>query len=165
MTRKKKPKQPDTVKQILALDMGSETGWALHQGSGSIATGVTKFLSTLNPGDRWLRFSAWLGSWHGLDLIVYEEPFIHFKHRSGLGVSYGFKTLVELHAANHNIRCVGIAPTVLKKWSTGHGNATKSQMLVFARSMKWEIENDNEVDARWLLEYTLKRLIRLKETA
>lgn len=153
------------MKRILSLDLGSQTGWAFQDRTGAIATGVTQFLGALPPGNRWIRFHAWLGSWGDPELIVYEEPFIHFKHRSGLGLSYGFKTLLELYTAQKEIRCIGVAPTVLKKWATGHGNATKQQMLVFSRSMKWEIQDDNEVDARWLLEYARKRILKFAEVA
>lgn len=153
------------MKRVLAIDCGSLTGWALRDRTGAISTGETKFLPQLVHGCRWQRFYAWLNSWDDLQLIVYEAPFIHFKHRSGLGVSYGFKTLVELFAAQQEVRCIGVAPAILKKFATGHGNATKEQMAIFARSMKWDIGDDNEIDARWLLEYAMKRLIPFKEVA
>lgn len=153
------------MKHILGLDLGSNCGWALQDRTGAVATGVTKFLGTIEPGQRWIRFEAWLGAWGEPDLIAYEEPFIHFKHRSGLGISYGFKTVLELYAAKHEIRCVGVPTRVLKKWATGHGNADKALMLRFAQSAGWEIIDDNEIDARWLLEYARKRLIRFKENA
>lgn len=150
----------------LALDLGSQCGWAFQCMEGSIATGVTPFLGTLNPGQRWVRFALWLEAWGESkpELIVYEEPFIHFKHRSGLGVSYGFATLVQLFAAKRDIRCVCVSARHLKKWATGNGNADKQLMLRFARSMLWEINDDNECDARWLLEYSLKHF-KLKGAA
>jgi hypothetical protein len=155
------------LKRILSLDLASKTGWAFQSADGSIATGVTPFLGTLNPGSRWIRFEAWLGAWWESkpELIIFEEPFIHMKHRSGLGVSYGFKTLLELFAAKNEIRCVGVAPSVLKKWATGRGNADKALMLRFARSEGWTIEDDNEVDARWLLEYARKRVLKFTVAA
>jgi len=153
------------VKRVLTLDMGSATGWALRDRSGAISTGVTKFLKSITPGSRWLRFYTWLNSWDDLQLIVYEEPFIHFKHRSGLGVSYGFKTVLELYAAQRDVRCIGVAPSLLKQFATGHGNASKDQMWKFANSMNWGITDDNEIDARWLMEYAMQRLLRFKETA
>jgi crossover junction endodeoxyribonuclease RuvC len=153
------------VKRVLTLDMGSNCGWALRDRTGVITTGVTKFLKSITPGSRWLRFHAWLNSWDDLQLIVYEEPFIHFKHRSGLGVSYGFKTILELYVAQKEIRCVGIAPRLLKQFATGHGNASKDQMWKFANSMNWGITDDNEIDARFLMLYATERLLKLKEVA
>jgi crossover junction endodeoxyribonuclease RuvC len=154
------------VKRILSLDLGSHCGWAFQSTDGAIQSGVTPFLGTLNPGHRWIRFEVWLGAWWERDpeLIIYELPFVHMKHRQGLGISYGFATLLELFAAKKEIRLVGIAPTVLKMWATGHGNATKDQMLIFARSMKWDITDDNEIDARWLLEYARKRMGKKEAT-
>jgi crossover junction endodeoxyribonuclease RuvC len=153
------------MKRVLALDLASSTGWAVQRSNGSVATGVVCFLSTLNPGSRWIRFYDWLlGTirFEETQRIIFEEPFIHMKHRSGIGLSYGFKTIVELLAARNDIPCHGIAPTVLKKWATGHGNATKNQMAIFARSMGWKLTNDNEVDARFLLHFAQEKIRRSK---
>ncbi len=64
------------MKKILSLDMSGQTGWAFQSADGLIASGVTPFLATLNPGSRWLRFDAWLGGWQEVkpELIVYEPP-------------------------------------------------------------------------------------------
>ena len=148
------------MKRILALDLAAETGFAIQRADGEVVTGVVCFLSTLNPGSRWIRFREWLKGMIDFEdpqRIIFEEPFIHMKHRSGIGLSYGFKTILEMLAAQHEIPCHGIAPTVLKKWATGHGNATKDQMAVYARSMGWQVENHNICDAMWLLEYARKK--------
>ena len=149
------------MKRILALDLASTTGWAIQRENGHVETGTATFLSWLNPGSRWIRFHDWLFKiidFENPQRIIFEEPFIHMKHRSGIGLSYGFKTITEYLAARNEIPCQGIAPTVLKKWATGHGNATKDQMAIYARSMGWKLTNDNEVDARFLLHFAQKRI-------
>ncbi len=156
------------MKRILALDLASETGFAVQRANGEVVTGVMCFLSTLNPGSRWIRFKDWLKGiidFEDPQRIIFEEPFIHMKHRSGIGLSYGFKTILEMLAAQHEIPCHGIAPTVLKKWATGHGNASKTQMAVFARSMGWNLTNDNEIDARFLLHHATESIRRKKNVA
>lgn len=151
-------------KRILALDMASHTGWAFQDRAGRIETGVALFLGTLNPGDRWKRFHDWLG-WYAVDLVVYEEPFVHASHKQGYGLGYGFEAILQLFCAQQKIRCVGVNAAHLKKWATGRGNADKFAMLKFARSMGWEMSDDNEVDARWLLEYARERIVKSKGAA
>ena len=155
------------MKRILALDMGSTTGWAALS-AGEVSTGIHVCMKRTVAGDRWIRFHDWLSEmldFYEPQTIIFEEPFIHMKHLSGIGVSYGFKTILEMLASRRRIRCYGIAPTVLKKWATGHGNASKDQMLTFARSMGWKMQDNNEVDARWLLEYARVRLAKFKGAA
>lgn len=146
---------------ILALDMASHTGWAFRCADGSIQSGTALFLGTLNRGGRWLRFEDWLKTLPA-KLIVYEEPFVHFKHRQGLGLGYGFEAILRLHCARNEIRCVGVSNSALKKWATGDGAASKDKMLRFAQSMGWSISDYDECDARWLLEYAIKRIVKSK---
>ncbi len=144
------------MKVILALDLASETGYAVQRADGVVLTGIASFLKTLNPGDRWIRFHDWTAGMLDFEepqLIIFEQPFIHMKHASGLGISYGFKTVLEMLAARRGIKCYGISPSELKKWATGRGNADKSLMLRYARSMGWNLSNNNEVDAMWLLHF------------
>ncbi len=155
------------MKKILSLDLSSRTGWAFQSEDGAIASGVTPFLGTLNPGSRWLRFDGWLDAWSEVkpELIVYEEPIAHFKHRNGLGQGFGFEAILRLHCTRNEIRCEGVNVSVLKKWATGHGNATKWQMVTFARQFKPDVSDDNESDAILLLEYTKDRILKVKRSA
>jgi hypothetical protein len=153
------------VKRILALDMASNCGWAFQAEDGAIDSGVTPFLGTRDPGYRWLRFDCWLDAWEELkpDLIAYEEPIVYFKHRNGLGQGFGFEAILRLHCARKGIRCEGVNISALKKWATGHGNATKWQMVTFARQIKPNIQSDDEADALLLLSYANQRILKLKE--
>ena len=156
------------MKRILALDLAAETGYALQRRGGEVLSGTVLFVKRTVGGLRWVRFHGWLSEmidFEDPEVVIFEEPFIHMKHRTGLGLSYGFKTLVEMLAAEREIRCYGIAPTQLKQWATGHGNASKDQMLKFARSMGWDLSNDNEIDARWLLHYAQERIVKIKGAA
>ncbi len=152
------------MKRILALDMAGHTGWAYQSADGAIHSGMTPFLSSTDPGARWLRFELWLESWGemkpGPALIVYEEPITHFANRRGLGFGYGFEAILRLHATKKEIRCLSVLPTVLKKWATGKGNADKWLMVRFARQIKADVSDDNEADAILLLEYAKEKLKR-----
>jgi hypothetical protein len=147
------------MKKILSLDLATECGWAFRSADGAIASGVTPFLGTLRPGDRWIRFSVWLDAWGDAkpDLLIYEAPFIHPKHRNGWGLAYGFTTLVQLFAAKNEIKLLSISPRELKKFATGSGGADKALMLRFARiELGYKGANDNECDALHLLHYAAR---------
>ena len=152
------------MKRLLALDMSSRCGWAFQSEDGAITSGVTPFLGTFNPGDRWVRFDAWLGTW-GADLFIYEEPITVIKHKTSLGFGYAFEALLHRHAAVFAAKCIGVNVSTLKKYSTGMGNATKHQMICFARQINPEVNDDNEADAILLLEYARKRILNQKENA
>jgi crossover junction endodeoxyribonuclease RuvC len=152
------------ARKILSLDMsGAGTGWAFV--NPELVSGVTPFLSTLNPGSRWVRFYSWLEAWADAnpELIVYEEPITVFKHKRGLGTGYGFEAILQLFCAQHEIQCIGVNVSTLKKWSTGDGRADKYKMVRFARQIKPDVSDDNEADAILLLEYAKNKIVK-KET-
>jgi crossover junction endodeoxyribonuclease RuvC len=150
------------MKKILSLDMAGTTGWAYRYQNGAIGSGVTQFLSTLNPGTRWLRFYSWLATFLQIkpDLIVYEEPIVVFKHKQGLGLGYGFEAILRFFCVQHEIHCEGVNISTLKKWSTGDGRADKFKMVRFARQFKPDVSDDNEADAILLLEYAKARILK-----
>ncbi len=153
------------MKKILSLDMSGQTGWAFQSADGLIASGVTPFLATLNPGSRWLRFDAWLGGWQEVkpELIVYEEPITHFKHKNGLGLGYGFEAILRLHCTRQEVRCEGVNISALKKWATGDGGADKWKMVRFARQFNPDVSDDNEADALLLLQYARARFVTTRK--
>jgi Holliday junction resolvasome RuvABC endonuclease subunit len=51
----------------------------------------------------------------------------------------------------HGIRCVGIPVTTIKKYATGKGNATKEEMMDFARRRGFNPVDDNSADALAIL--------------
>jgi Holliday junction resolvasome RuvABC endonuclease subunit len=153
------------MKKILSLDMsGSGTGWAFLRES-VLASGVTPFLATLNPGSRWLRFYCWLCAWmdEKPELIVYEEPITVFKHKRGLGLGYGFEAVLQLFSVQHEIQCIGVNVSTLKKWATGDGRADKFKMVQFARQIKRDVSDDNESDAILLLSYAKEILCKSRK--
>jgi crossover junction endodeoxyribonuclease RuvC len=150
------------VKRTLALDMASHVGYAFGHPDGQIASGVTLFLGTLNPGSRWIRFYSWLATWLDAkpELIVYEEPITVFKHKQGLGLGYAFEAVLHLFCAREKIDCVGVNVSSLKKWATGDGRADKFKMVRFARQIKPDVSDDNEADAILLLEFAKAKILK-----
>lgn len=150
------------VKAVLALDLATSTGWAQRSRDGSIATGVKLFLPHTVPGERWMRFSAWLESWGNLDMVVYEEPIHHHMSGAAAEIAFAFSTRVQEFCARRDIPCRAVHNWDLKGWATGKRNASKELMLTFAKSEGWKIMQNDEIDARWLLEYTINKLLKFK---
>src|SRR5437764_9451355 len=75
---------------ILALDLGTTTGWALHSRDGLITSGTENFKPQRFEGGgmRFLRFKRWLGelkvSAEGVDAVFFEEV----RHHAGVDAAH-----------------------------------------------------------------------------
>src|SRR5215210_5571702 len=72
------PIAPPSRSGILALDLGTMTGWAMHLGDRKIESGTISFRPSRYDGGgmRYLRFRGWLNSITanaGLTAIYFEE--------------------------------------------------------------------------------------------
>ena len=137
---------------ILALDLGTKTGWANDNGSG-----VWKFqkLKNTHPGDRFMLFEATLSEYvERCDSVVYEKVMGHGKGGSAAAHLYGaFEGLLMKVCATHHKPIDHVHVSTLKKYATGNGRANKEQMIAAAQVRGWEPVDDNHADALWLLQY------------
>jgi len=131
--------------KILALDLGTKTGWCYSDGE-TIESGTQDFTPERgdSPGMRFLKFNRWLKGMSyddvrgvrgsnqtvDLDLIIYERP--HQRGGAPTEIAYGFSTRVQEYAARHGIECEAVHSGTLKKHATGSGKANKIDMLVAA---------------------------------
>ena len=151
---------------ILALDLGTRCGWALAE-SGRIESGVQVFdvKRGESPGMRYLRFNRWLADLYmtrtaletTLDCVVYEQT--HNRGGAATEVAAGFATRVQEFCASRGIQHAAAHSATLKKFATGRGNADKAGMARAAKLRGWTATDDNEIDARWLLDYALVELV------
>ena len=141
---------------ILAIDPGKKTGWALLK-DGQTESGVQDF--SLKRGESqgmvFVRFNDWLRKMiahHLPEVIVYEAP----HHRGGAATQllYGMTTRIQERCDLCNIQYTSIHSAALKKYATGKGNSPKDLMLVLARE-KWgkDVIDDNQADALWMMEW------------
>jgi Holliday junction resolvasome RuvABC endonuclease subunit len=143
---------------ILALDLATKTGWSTNihgRRSGVIEFPIKRGES---PGMRFLRCRAWLNEmWRLLDrqidLIVYEQA--HHRGGAATAVCVGLVTEVQAFAAGHEIELMPVHTATLKKFSTGSGRASKTDMIKAAEQRGWNPQDDNEADSALLLEYAL----------
>ena len=145
---------------ILALDLGTTTGWALMTRDGSITSGT----EALKPhrfeggGMRFLRFKRWLTeikqTSDGIDAVYFEEVRRHL----GVDAAHaygGFMAHLTAWCERHQIPYQGVPVGTIKKHATGKGNASKGEMIAAAKIRGHSPADDNEADALALLHFSL----------
>lgn len=144
---------------ILALDLGTKTGYAVRKRDGKIVHGTQSFAprATWSPGQRWLRFRSWLGELldlHQVGRIAYEHVSFHAGVRDAH--CYGaFRAFVEMAADTRRIELVSTNVQTIKKHWTGKGGADKAAMIEQARKRGFRPETDNDADALAVLDWAV----------
>lgn len=146
---------------ILALDLGTTTGWALMARDGSITSGTESFKPHRFEGGgmRFLRFKRWLTeikqTSDGIDAVYFEEVRRHL----GVDAAHaygGFMAQLTAWCEHHQIPYQGVPVGTIKKHATGKGNASKDEMIAAAKARGHLPADDNEADALALLDYARK---------
>ena len=141
---------------ILALDLGTTTGWALTGRDGLISGGSESFKPQRFEGGgmRYLRFKRWLTDIKqcadGLAWVVFEEV----RRHAGVDAAHaygGFMGQLTAWCEHHQIPYQGIPVGTIKKHATGKGNASKDEMVAAVRARGHCPSDDNEADAIALL--------------
>lgn len=150
---------------ILALDLGTTTGFALGTRGGAVHSGSQSFAAGKHdlPGQRWLKFRAFLteiGRSSGdLHAVYYEDV----KNHAGVLASHiygGFLAHLQYWCEMNRIPCKPVGVGQIKKHWTGKGNAKKDEMIAEAERRGFRPVDDNHADALALLD-----LAREKEGA
>lgn len=141
---------------ILAIDIGTTTGWARTSRDGQVVSGSQSFAPKRMEmaGQRWIKFRHFLtdqvvsaGEIH----VVYFEDIKMHKGVIAAHVYGGFKAMLEAWCAANNVRMVGVGFGAIKKSWTGKGNADKEAMIAAARVRGFRPTDDNEADALAIL--------------
>ncbi len=143
---------------VLALDLGTKCGWALHMRGGAISGGSVNCAPGGVPGQRWLTFRNHLTEMKraaGEIHVVYFEDVKNHKGPLAAHVYGGFLAHLETWCALNNIRMVPCGVGVIKKHWTGKGNADKAAMVAEARSRGFVPVDDNHADALAILALAL----------
>ncbi len=146
---------------ILALDLGTHTGWALHHRDGTVASGTEHFKPGRFEGGgmRFLRFKRWLTELlttsGALNAVYFEEV----RRHAGVDAAHVYGGLMAHLTAwceHHNIPYQGVPVGTIKKHATGKGNAAKEEMLAAASRRGYAPIDDNEADALALLHWAVE---------
>lgn len=146
---------------ILALDLGTTTGWAIKTDSG-IVSGSQSFKPSRFEGGgmRYLKFRKWLtdvkaANSDAITAVYYEEVRRHVSTDSAHAYG-GFMAHLTAWCEHHAIPYQGIPVGTNKANWTGKGNATKEVMIAEAVKRGFAPCDDNEADAIALLHYAIK---------
>jgi len=149
------------VPVVLALDLGTTTGWALQAADGLITSGTVSFRPSRYDGGgmRYLRFRGWLEQLAhdsgGLTAIWFEEVRRHV----GTDASHIYGGLMATLTAWAEMRGVpyeGVPVGTIKRHATGKGNADKAAMVAAVRARGFSPADDNEADAIALLLWAIE---------
>ena len=151
---------PPETASILAVDLGSTTGWAVRNGRCRILHGTAEFRPTRFEGGgmRYLRFGKWLDQTlditGGIDAVYFEEVRRHIgtdaAHTYG-----GFLAALTSWCEARAIAYQGVPVGTIKRFATGKGNADKQAMIAAVCERGFEPADDNEADAIAILLWAL----------
>ena len=147
---------------LLALDLGTHTGWALRRPSGAIESGTQVFapMAFEGEGRRFLRFRSWLHDTkrlcdtrgEPLTIIRYERVNgARWRNAAAAAVCLGLRAHLEAWAEHHEIEYDGVSTGDLKRSATGKGNADKPAIIAAVRARGFSPADHNEADALALL--------------
>ena len=146
---------------VLALDLGTTTGWALRGTDGLITSGTLSLKPSRYDGGgmRYLRFRSWLEQ-----LAVEAGPIAAIHHEevrrhAGTDAAHvygGLLATLSAWAEGRSIAYQGVPVGTVKRHATGKGNAGKPAMIAAIRSRGFRPADDNEADAIAILLWALE---------
>jgi|SRR5277367_1029231 len=142
---------------ILAVDLGTKTGWALSQKK-IIYSGTYNFANDRFQGGgmRYLKFHRWLSRLQELDGGVNEVYFEEVRHHVATDAAHvygGFMATLTSWCESQKIPYQGVPVKTIKKSITGKGNANKKDVMDAVKALGYKPIDDNEADAIALLLY------------
>jgi len=151
----------NTPRCMLALDLGTTTGWALRRHDGLITTGTASFKPGRYDGGgmRYLRFTNWLTELDRLSGPISAIWFEEVRRHAGTDAAHVYGGLMATLTAWCELRGVpyqGVPVGTIKRDATGKGNAPKEAMIAAARARGFSPVDDNEADAIALLVWAIE---------
>ncbi len=151
----------DLSRCILALDLGTTTGWALRGHEGLITSGTASFRPGRFDGGgmRYLRFTNWLTEIDRLSGPISAIWFEEVRRHAGTDAAHVYGGLMATLTAWAELRGVpyeGVPVGTIKRHAAGKGNADKAAMVAAIRARGFSPADDNEADAIALLLWAIE---------
>ena len=152
---------PAAARSILALDLGTTTGWAIRGHEGLITCGTTSFRPGRYDGGgmRYLRFTNWLTEIDRLSGPIASIWFEEVRRHAATDAAHVYGGLMASLTSWAELRGVpyaGVPVGTIKKHATGKGNAPKAAMIAAARARGFSPADDNEADAIAILFWAIE---------
>jgi hypothetical protein len=146
---------------ILALDLGTTTGWAIRGHDGLITSGTVSFRPGRFDGGgmRYLRFTNWLTEIDRLSGPIAAIWFEEVRRHVATDAAHVYGGLMATLTAWAELRAVPYSGTpvgTIKRHATGHGSASKQAMIAAVRARGYSPADDNEADAIALLLWAIE---------
>lgn len=150
----------EMITRILALDLGTTTGWALRLVDGTITSGSESFRPQRFEGGgmRYLRFRHWLTEVKQTADAIHAVYFEEVRRHAGVDAAHaygGFLAHLTAWCEHHQIPYQGVPVGTIKKHATGKGNAGKDAMIAAAQAQGFDPADDNEADALAILQWAI----------
>lgn len=144
---------------LVALDLGTSAGWALHNTAG-VTSGTVSLKHTRYDGGgmRFLRFRRWLEQ---LDLEAGPFEAVYFeevRRHAGTDAAHVYGGLLGVLTAwceEYLVAYQSVPVGTIKRFVTGKGNADKAAMVDAIRAKGFSPTDDNEADAIAILLWAL----------
>ncbi len=145
---------------VLALDLGTTTGWAMRLVDNAIVSGTMAFRPGRYEGGgmRFLRFRSWLDALDtqasGIRAIFFEEV----RRHAGTDAAHiygGFLAHLTAWCETRRIAYQGVPVGTIKRHVAGKGNAAKEAVIAAIRARGFAPEDDNEADALAILLWSI----------
>lgn len=140
---------------ILALDLGTKTGFAVSPSYGAVVSGTwdNKGGRFEGGGMRYLRFRKHLEEMQTtvpLEAVYFEEV----RRHAGTDAAHiygGMLATLTAWCEEKEIPYAGVPVGTIKKFITGKGNAGKAEVIAAVGVLGYDVKDDNEADALALL--------------
>ena len=146
---------------ILALELGTTTGWALRGHDGLITSGNVSFRPGRFDGGgmRYLRFTGWLTEIDRLSGPIEAIWFEEVRRHAGTDAAHvygGFLASLTAWCEERGLAYQGVPVGTIKRHVTGKGNADKQAVIAAVRDRGFMPTDDNEADAIAILLWALE---------
>ena len=137
---------------LLALDLSSNTGWAIGPVGQRPRYGTLRLPSTGNEIGRFAdAFDTWLSdmiTMYAPDFCAFESSFIPptttlMTVRKLTGLAWH----TEFVCRRRDVTCTEVNNATVKKFWAGTGRAKKPEMIAAARGFGFPVDDDNQADA------------------
>ena len=150
-----------TPRCILALDLGTTTGWAIRGFDGLITSGTASFKPGRYDGGgmRYLRFTNWLTELDRLSGPIATIWFEEVRRHAGTDAAHVYGGLMASLTSWGELRGIpyeGVPVGTIKRHATGKGNANKVAMIAAAQARGFSPTDDNEADAIAILHWAIE---------
>jgi len=146
---------------ILAVDLGTTTGWAMAPPDGAVVSGTVSFRPTRYDGGgmRYLRFRAWLNGiaedTPAIRAIYFEEVRRHLG-TDAAHVHGGLLAILTAWCEERSIAYQGVPVGTIKRHIAGKGNANKAVVIEAVRARGYSATDSNEADAIAILLWAIE---------